>query len=279
MNEGYTMEKELMGEKLRRFIHPVVLKALSMRRNFRLEVQGSIPKGQQFIFIANHYGVHDLPTLAEIIGGHFFVLASDDVRGTVVGLAFDINGVVWVDRWNKEDRKKSKVKLLRHLRLGHSLVIYPESTWNLSPNLPMLPMHFGCISISLQSGVPILPIYLHFMDGVCHVDINTPFHPPTDKLSAIRELRDIMATSAWKYYEADKPLQRKTLDMDYWEDNIADRFAVYEKTTRKNSAGFRQSEAQLIFRPKGQASFDEVFAHLDHLIPSRENAFLFRKRF
>lgn len=49
------MEKECFGEKLRRFIHPLVIKDLSVRRKFRLEVSGSIPENQQFIFVANHY--------------------------------------------------------------------------------------------------------------------------------------------------------------------------------------------------------------------------------
>jgi 1-acyl-sn-glycerol-3-phosphate acyltransferase len=271
------MEKERMGEKLRRFIHPLVLKALSTRREFRLEIQGSIPKGKQFIFIANHYCIHDIPTLGEIVGDHFYVLVSDEDRGTLDGLALDLNGVVWMNRLNKGDRKKSKDELLRHLRAGHSIVMYPEATWNLSPNLPMLPMNFGCIAISLETGVPILPIYLHFMDDVCHADINMPFYPSTDKLASIEELRDIMATSAWKHYEVDKPLQRETLDMNYWEENIANRYASYERA-RKDPAGVRRYEAQFIFRPKGQASFDEAFSHLAQLIPSRENAFLLRKR-
>lgn len=38
------MEKERTGEKLRRFIHPLVLKAISATRNFRLEVSGTIPE-------------------------------------------------------------------------------------------------------------------------------------------------------------------------------------------------------------------------------------------
>ena len=271
------MEKEFVGEKLRRFIHPVVIKVLSLRRKFKLEIQGAIPKGQQFIFIANHFCIDDIPTLGEIIGDHIYVLVSDEDKGTPDGLALDLNGVVWTNRLDKEARKKSRDGLLRHLKLGHSIVMYPEATWNLSPNLPMLPMNFGCISLSLETGVPILPIYLHFTDGVCYVDINEPFYPSENKVESIGNLRDIMATSAWKYFELDEHLQRKFLDMNYWEENIAERYSNYGRA-QKDPAGVRAYEAQFIFRPKGQITYEEAFAHLDRLIPCRENAFLLRNR-
>ena len=271
------MEKELVGEKLRRFIHPVVIKVLSLRRKFKLEIKGSIPKGEQFIFIANHFCIDDIPTLGEIIGDHIYVLVSDEDRGTPDGLALDLNGVVWTNRLDKEARKKSREGLLRHLKLGHSIVMYPEATWNLSPNLPMLPMNFGCVSLSLETGVPILPIYLHFTDDVCYVEINKPFYPFDDKVESIGELRDIMATSAWKFFEADERLQRDTLDINYWEENIAERYSNYRRA-QKDPAGVRAYEAQFIFRPKGQITYEEAFAHLDQLIPCRENAFLFKER-
>lgn len=269
--------KESLGEILRSFIHPLVIKALSLRRNFKLEVIGEIPKKQQFIFIANHYCIDDIPTVGEVIGSHVYALVSDEDRGTLNGLALDLNGVVWTNRLDKAERKRSKDALVRHLKLGHSILMYPEATWNLSPNLPMLPMNYGCISISLETGVPILPIFLQFNDDVCRVEISKPFYPSEDKIVSIGELRDIMATSAWKFWEKDACLARTGLDMNLWEDNIAKRYAKYDRA-RKDPAGVRKFEAQFIYRPKGQASYEEAFAHLNSLSPCKENAFLFRKR-
>ena len=195
------MGTERTSEKLRRFIHPLVMKALSATRSFRLEVSGTIPEGQPFLFVANHYCIDDIPTVGAVIDRHVYALVSDEDRGTLSGLALDVNGVVWTNRLNKEARRQSKEELVRHLRLGHSVLMYPEATWNLSPNLPMLPMNYGCITISLETGVPILPIYLHFAEGVCRVEINQPFYPGEDKAAAIRDLRDIMASSAWRFWE------------------------------------------------------------------------------
>lgn len=258
-----------------RNIRILVIKALSLRRNFKLEVIGEIPKKQQFIFIANHYCIDDIPTVGEVIGSHVYALVSDEDRGTLNGLALDLNGVVWTNRLDKAERKRSKDALVRHLKLGHSILMYPEATWNLSPNLPMLPMNYGCISISLETGVPILPIFLQFNDDVCRVEISKPFYPSEDKIVSIGELRDIMATSAWKFWEKDACLARTGLDMNLWEDNIAKRYAKYDRA-RKDPAGVRKFEAQFIYRSKGQASYEEAFSHLGDLVPCRENAFLFR---
>ena len=267
--------REHYGEKLRRFIHPLVIKVLSMRRSFKLEMTGTIPKGQQFIFVANDYCIDDIPTVGEVIGDHVYALVSDEDRSTLNGLALDLNGVVWTNRLDKAERKRSKDALLRHLKLGHNINMYPEATWNLSPNLPMLPMNYGCVTISLESGVPILPIYLHFTDDVCHVEINAPFYPTQDKVESIGKLRDIMATSAWKFCERDERLNRDGLDPNYWEENIAKRYAKYDRA-RKDPVGVREFEAQFIYRPKGQVTEGEAFAHLNNLIPCKENAFLFK---
>ncbi len=269
------MEKEHTGEKLRRFIHPLMLKVLSVKRSFRLEVTGTIPGGGPFLYVANHYCIDDIPTVGEVIGRHAYALVSDEDRGTISGLALDINGVIWINRLNKEARRRAKEELVRHLRLGHSVLMYPEATWNLSPNLPMLPMNYGCITISLETGAPILPIYLHFAKEVCRVEINQPFYPGKDKTAAICDLRNILASSAWHYWEQEPVLSRVELDTNLWEDNIRDRYQKYARA-RKDPEGVRRYETSMIFRPKGQREPEEVFAHLDRLIPCKENAFLLR---
>ena len=270
-------ERERLGEKLRRFIHPLVIKVLSARRTFKLEITGEIPKDQQFIFIANHWCIDDIPTAGEVIGNHVYALVSDEDRGTLNGLALDLNGVVWTNRLDKAERKRSKEALVRHLSLGHSILMYPEATWNLSPNLPMLPMNYGCVSISLETGVPMLPIYLHFDEDVCRIEINTPFYPMDNKVKSIEMLRDIMATSAWKFYAQSEHLSRKNLNLDYWEENIAKRYDKYDRA-KKDPEGVRSYEAQFIYRPKEYVTQEQAFAHLGELIPCKENAFLFDKR-
>ena len=270
-------ERETYGEKVRRFIHPLVIKVLSARRTFKLEVTGEIPQNQQFIFVANHWCIDDIPTAGEVIGRHVYVLVSDEDRGTLNGLALDLNGVVWTNRLDKVERARSKEALIRHLHLGHSILMYPEATWNLSPNLPMLTMNYGCVAISLETGVPILPIYFHFADDVCRVSINEPIYPSEDKVKSIEMIRDSMATAAWKFIEKEPLVCRKDLDCNCWEENIAMRYAKYDRA-KKDPVGVRLYESQFIYRPKHVVYTEDAFAHIVKITPTIQNAFLFNKR-
>lgn len=94
----------LRNDKLLRKIHPLVIKVASSQRKFDLHVEGYIPKGQQFLFAANHYCIHDIPTAGEIIEDHVYVLVSDEDRYTFNGLFLSINGCIWINRLDKADR-------------------------------------------------------------------------------------------------------------------------------------------------------------------------------
>jgi len=154
-----------------------MLKALHFLSKHNLIVEGKIPENKQCICIANHYGYHVIPTAAKIIKKHVYLLASDIVRHTLGGIAFNLNGVVWVNRLDKDDRLRVRNEMLVHLRVGHDMLMYPEATWNLIPELPMLPMNWGVVKLSRESGVPICPIYVFFTDKECHAKIGELFIP------------------------------------------------------------------------------------------------------
>ena len=161
VDSSLTIDRRLQRkDRFLRFLHPVMLKALASQVKFDLTVDGQIPDNQQCIFIANHYGYHDAPTAARIIKKHVYVLVSVIDRKTLGGVAFNLNGVVWINRLDKADRLRAKNELIDHLRAGHDILMYPEATWNLTPALPMLPMNWGVIKLSKESGVPICPIYV-----------------------------------------------------------------------------------------------------------------------
>lgn len=270
------MHQETLSKKIKKIIHPILLKMLSLKRNFKLEITGEIPAGGPYIFVANHFGIDDIPIAGEVIGRHTYVLVSDEDKGTLNGLALSLNGVVWVNRLNKDGRKHSKEQLVRHLKLGHNIMMYPEATWNLSANLLMLPMNFGCITISLETGVPIIPLFFYFTDDTCYVEINKPFYANEDKAESIAKLRDVMATSAWNFAEKHGKTSRINISSDYLEKDIAKRCSKYGRA-RKNSEDFMKYESQFIFKPKHITEPVEAFAYLYKLKPSIQNAFLFNK--
>ena len=269
------MYKESFGEIVRKSIHPVIVRAFKLMRKHTLNVVGTIPKDGPHIYVINHYCIQDIPIAGEVIHKHIYLLVSSISKGSIDGLEASINGVVWTNRLDKADRRRAHDDLIRHLKLGHSILICPEATWNLSPNLPVLPMNYGCVTISQETNVPIVPIYLYFTKGHCDVEINEPYIPCQDKVQAIAEIRDIMATSAWKFMESHGMMSRDSFPDDYWEADIAERYSQYSRA-RKDPEGVREYEKQFIFRMKDYVTAEEAFAHLKTLNPNLNNAFLLR---
>lgn len=50
------------------------------------------------------------------------------------------------------------------LQHGKDLVVFPEGTWNLSPNALHLPLYWGIIDIAKQMGKPIIPLCIEYTD-------------------------------------------------------------------------------------------------------------------
>ncbi len=258
-------------------LHPGMLKALASQVNFDLTVEGSVPENRQCIFIANHFGFHDAPTAAKIIGKHIYVLVSDVDKNTLGGFTFRLNGVIWVHRTDKQDRLRAKEDMLRHLRLSHDLLMYPEATWNMTPNLPMLPMNWGVVKLARETGVPICPMYLFFSDKQCRAKVGELFIPTGDDVGDIASLRDRMATLYWDLLEQQPESRRSDIRPNEQEIEIAERYADYPRA-RKDPEGVLKYETSLIYRPKGYVSHEEAFEHLEKIKPSKEKAFLFNRQ-
>lgn len=267
----------MIRDKVLQAIHPMLIKVFSRRRTFDLIVEGTIPHSQQCIFVANHFCIHDIPTAGEIIQRHTYVLVSDEDRYTFNGLALSMNGVIWMKRLDKNSRIVARAHIVQHLKAGHNVLIYPEATWNLTANLPMLPMNWGVIGISKEVNIPIVPIYLLFLNNKCCAKIGEPYYPTGCDVTALNELRDRMATLFFDLLEQQPIGSRKDIPSDYLAASIKNRYNEYGRA-RKDPDGVKKYESQFIFKPKGLVTCDEAFAHMQNFIPCKENAFLFRNR-
>ena len=85
-----------------------------------------------------------------------------------------------------------------------------------------------------------------------------------------KDLRDTLATLKYEIWET-VPAKRSEIATDEWEQYTEARFREWPYFSLDYIAG-------LIYKPKGVTTPKDAFAHLDNLIPSRENAFLWRDR-
>lgn len=69
-----------------------------------------------------------------------------------------LNGVVYVNEKSNIDRHNTKEIMIRLLKAGNSMMIFPEGTWNLSENELIYDIPYGTASISIETNTPIIPI-------------------------------------------------------------------------------------------------------------------------
>lgn len=270
---------ELLSIRLRNLIHQFVLLLTKTRVKYQIIVDKSsaLLPDKPVIFSVNHTRFYDTPVAAKAISRTFhrrcYVLAGKQNLFLSDRLFFFLNGVIWVDRQSKTEMAASKDILISYLEKKQSIMWFPEGTWNLAENLLILPIRWGIIDVAAQAKAQIVPAVLdyHETDMTCHISFGCPIAPDetTDKVSAIRELRDTMATLRWEMWEKQTPLKRDEIDRMALKEDLFLPLREYPPLDW-------EYEQKVIFKP--YASPQDAFAHLDKLIPCRENAFLLSKR-
>lgn len=273
--------KAIKHSEFKEKIHPLLLKVLTSKVTGKLKVDEVFPQDGNYLIVANHYCIEDIPTLGQAVKEHFYLLVSDEDKNTIDGFALTLNGTEWVHRLDKESRKTSSMHAEEILKQGKNFAMYPEATWNLSPNLLMLPMNYGCIRMALDTNTLIIPIVTSFNGENRHTMIGEPFYPTPELVGSINELRDKMGSMIYeeilkeaerKYKNGDANIhhkfidgqdyyyeKRSELDPDYWEKNIDARYEVY-KRAKKDKKGVRKFESQFIFTPKtDEYEFFQIF--------------------
>lgn len=256
----------LKNYKIKELIHPLLMKVLTSKVTGELKVEGSLPEEGNYLIVANHMCIEDIPTLAQALNKHFYLLVSDEDKGTIDGLGLELNGVIWVHRTDKESRQNASKDIVEVLKNGKNFAMYPEATWNLSPNLLILPMNYGCIRIALEANVPIVPVVSFFDSDSRHTIIGEKFYPSNNLTTSISDLRDVMATMVFNeieqryknnkensnvysdiidgveyYYE-----KREDIDRDYWEEYFNNLYNSYGRA-KNDKSGVREFESSFIF--------------------------------
>lgn len=256
----------LKNYKIKELIHPLLMKVLTSKVTGELKVEGSLPEEGNYLIVANHMCIEDIPTLAQALNKHFYLLVSDEDKGTIDGLGLELNGVIWVHRTDKESRQNASKDIVEVLKNGKNFAMYPEATWNLSPNLLILPMNYGCIRIALEANVPIVPVVSFFDSDSRNTIIGEKFYPSNDLTTSISDLRDVMATMVFNeieqryknnkensnvysdiidgveyYYE-----KREDIDKDYWEEYFNNLYNSYGRA-KNDKSGVREFESSFIF--------------------------------
>lgn len=186
---------------------------------------------RSIIFTVTHVGKFDIEVVSEAIREHYYLLSGDyeHIQGIIDAPFLLLNGVIYFNEKVKDDRIAVKQKMIQHLNEGGNLMYFPEGTWNLSPNLPVLPCYWGIVEIAQKGNAIIVPIAAEQYGKHFKINIGTQFdmncfgNSSSQKAKAISELRDVLATLKYEIWESEPRLQRKDLKGNEWNQYIEER--------------------------------------------------------
>lgn len=144
---------------LTRFWCGIFVRALDV--DLRLINKNKQPIPEQYILIANHPSALEdfaVPALFDI-----YPLAKAGVRDWIIlGRISDYAGTTYVKRGSADSRSAAKKALADAVQSGKNIVIFPEGGCKGARIYERF--HTGAFDISLQTGIPVLPVFLQYID-------------------------------------------------------------------------------------------------------------------
>lgn len=160
--------------------------------NFRIEGEEHLWSQRPAVFMFNHQSGVDAIIASKLIRRDTTAIAKKETKkNPILGAFLSAAGVIFIDRFNREEAIKALQPAVQALREGISIAIAPEGTRSVSRTLG--PFKKGGFHLAMQAGVPIVPIVIinaadampksSFVIRPATIDIEVLPPIPTDKWS------------------------------------------------------------------------------------------------
>ena len=127
--------------------------------DLRLHQKNLAPLPERYLLIANHPSAFEdvgIPALFDVD-----CLAKFEVREWwLVGRISAAAGTLFVVRDSRESRQQARDQILRRLERGRNVALYPEG--GIKGKRLHDSFRHAVFEISMQTGVPILPVFIHY---------------------------------------------------------------------------------------------------------------------
>ncbi len=135
----------------------VFIRALGVKLYLHQKNKIALPK--HYIIIGNHPSAFEDIGMSALFDARF--LAKIEVKDWwIVGRISVAAGTFYVERDSKDSRSDASQTLKEALNQGLNVGLYPEG--GCKGRRIFLPFRYGSFDLSLQSGVPIVPVFLHY---------------------------------------------------------------------------------------------------------------------
>lgn len=261
---------------LRTALYPITMLLSRTKVKYKIIVENNYVAAadKPIIFACNHSAFPDIPIALRAVKRHCYTLIGKQNLAFVDKIFFFLAGAVWVDRKNKEDSAFSKERIIAYLNKGKPILWFPEATWNLTDNLLMLPMRWGIIEVAQRTKAQIIPMALDYdrERKICRIRFGKALNAETfiSKQQGIDILRDAMSILRWDFISRNQ-VNRAFLDLKKERD-------LMFQVVRDYPPLDWNYEKSCIYHIPRMVYYEDVFAHLNTICPTKGTAFLFNKR-
>jgi len=145
-------------------------KAMTFVLNVKITVVGEVPT-QPAIIMANHRSYVDVLALISKVPAVFVAKASVK-KWPLIGWGGNALDTLWVERSDKDSRRKTRKQLKNRLEANKSVVIFPEGTTNRGPEI--LELKPGMFHTVADGGFTLIPLAIEYKDpNIAWVDDQT----------------------------------------------------------------------------------------------------------
>lgn len=240
------------------------------------------------IWISNHGFKDDALGSVLAVSRHAYILFGSlpQFFNTFDGVTAWLIGVVMANRRISVSKKSAIPKAARAMSFGADLLMYPEGTWNMSPNALMLELWPGVYRIACETGAKVVPI-VHYLrdnsrskDNLIHTVVDDPVRiDDLTERQALSHLRDIMA--GW-YYLMIEAYGKSTRDEALGGFSFAEAWSRQVEERKSFVARWdREIEARVDYRPKGRVFPAEVWGaigNIENITPQNVRQVLYARQ-
>lgn len=261
--------KLIEGVEFHRRIHPILMFLLQVKSKlsgltyeFVTDKRVDTKSGKTVIYAITHIGKFDYEMIVEACDIFAYPFAGDWelMYATINDYFLRANGVLWVDTSDKEDRQNSAKFMMKALKQGIPMLIYPEAIWNLTENLPMMKIFPGAVQAAKECNVPIVPIAIEQRDKHFLVNVGEEMNfADMEEYAAVQKLRDTLATLKWEIWESLSREKRADIPHGYYEAFVQERL--------EECAGFTKELVEgRMFRDKTDREIMTIEKDLENIL-------------
>ena len=228
-----------IGMELRKKINPVLRRLLKIVTKGELIVD-NYPKLEDnvpYIFVSTHNFVEDTIANLSTIDRNAYLLfgTTDQLEVNPEMYAAWLNGFIYVDRENPQNRKDALLKMQRVLENSNSVLIFAEGGFNNTENLLCQKLFASPYILSKVTGAKVVPIapFNEFGSDKIYMNVGEPIDLSKydSQKEALLDLRDSLATLLYESIEKHStPIIRSELVGDPRLEYMEQRRQEYLKT-------------------------------------------------